>query len=138
MILDPTIWEKAIFVIFIWPILYTYHISYIAVICTISFKSSIPLSFSNTSIFEVRKALSSTVLPFKHVGVLCCRYYSFPFVYCSFMYIDAVKKDCRIGDCRSMRVTNDLWRNLFLAVMVCLSHTNYTHLSTLSLFNILL
>ena len=81
---------------------------YIAVICTISFKSSIHLSYSNTSIFEVCKALSSTVLPFKHVGVLCCRYYSFPFVYCSFMYIDAVKKDCRIGDCRSMRVTNDL------------------------------
>ena len=86
----------------------TYYLRVIAVICTISFKFAIPLSFSNKSIFEVRKASSSTVLPFKHVGVLCCRYYSFPFVYCSFMYIDAVKKDCRIGDCRSMRVTNDL------------------------------
>ena len=63
----------------------------------------------------------------------------FPFVYIAVLYttMQFVKRRLCVFVvcvCVSQMIFDETY---FLVVMVCLSHTNYTHLSTLSLFNIL-
>ena len=64
------------------------------------------------SIFEVRKALSSTVLPFKHVGVLCCRYYSFPLyiaVLCTSMQLKKIVESGIVVACVSQMIFDETY-----------------------------